>query len=174
MSAGLQQQAAAMSRQMDMSLCWSDIAWLRDHWQGKLIVKGVLSAADALAARSHGVDGIVLSNHGGRQLESAPSPLEVLPSVIDVVGNSLAVLVDSGVRRGSDIAKACALGAKAVLLGRAPLYGLAASGPRGVADVLRILRDEFEITLRLLGQPVAGQLDAGALSQDYRERLGRL
>lgn len=171
---GLQRQAAAISRQMNMSLCWSDIAWLRDHWQGKLIVKGILSVADAQAARAHDLDGIVLSNHGGRQLESAPSPLEVLPSIMDAVGNSLTILVDSGVRRGSDIVKACALGAKAVLLGRAPLYGLAASGPRGVADVLNILRDEFEITLRLLGQPVAGQLDASALSHDYRERLGRL
>ena len=171
---GLARQAAAISRQMNLSLGWDDIAWLREHWPGKVIVKGVLSVEDAQAARAHGVDGIVLSNHGGRQLESAPSPLEVLPSVMDAVGNSLTILVDSGVRRGSDVVKACALGAKAVLLGRAPLYGLAASGPQGVAEVLSILREEFEITLRLLGQPVAGNLDASALSPDYRERLGRL
>ena len=174
MPGSLARQAAAISRQMNLSLGWADIAWLRDHWRGKVIVKGVLSVEDALDARAHGVDGIVLSNHGGRQLESAPSPLEVLPSVMDALGDSLTVLVDSGVRRGSDVAKACALGAKAVLLGRAPLYGLAASGPRGVAEVLGILREEFEITLRLLGRPVAGSLDASALSPDYRERLGRL
>ena len=171
---GLARQAAAISRQMNMLLSWNDIAWLRYHWRGKVIVKGVLSVDDAQAARAHGVDGIVLSNHGGRQLESAPSPLEVLPYVMDAVGNNLTVLIDSGVRRGSDVAKACALGAKAVLLGRAPLYGLAASGPRGVAEVLKILRDEFEITLRLLGRPLAGDLDASALSPNYRERLRRL
>jgi len=167
-------QAAAMSRQMEMALEWDSIAWLRDHWRGNLLVKGVLSVEDTVLAHKHGVDGVILSNHGGRQLESAPSPLEILPAVADAVGSRMAVFVDSGVRRGSDIAKARALGAKGVLLGRAPLYGLAASGPQGVADVLHILRDEFDITLRLLGVPLAEQLDANALSQDYRERLARL
>ena len=167
-------QAAAMSRQMDMGLDWSAIAWLRAHWRGNLLVKGVLSVADARLAQAHGVNGIVLSNHGGRQLESSPSPLEVLPAVMDAVGSGLEVLVDSGVRRGSDIAKARAMGAKAVLLGRAPLYGLASRGPQGVAEVLQILRDELEITLRLLGQPRAGQLDASALAEDYRARLASL
>ena len=167
-------QAAAMSRQMDMALAWDAIAWLREHWPGHVLVKGVLSVHDALLALQHGVDGIVLSNHGGRQLESAPSPLEILPAVVDAVGSRLDVFVDSGVRRGSDIAKACALGAKGVLLGRAPLYGLACTGPRGVREVLQILRDEFEITLRLLGVPRAEMLDAMALSPDHRERLARL
>jgi (S)-mandelate dehydrogenase len=171
--AKLSRQAASMSRQMDMSLGWTNIAWLREHWPGKLIVKGVLSAEDVQAARAHGVDGIVVSNHGGRQLDGAPSPLQVLPAAVAAAG-SMAVFVDSGVRRGSDIAKACALGAKAVLLGRAPLYGLASRGPRGVAEVLAILRDEFEITLRLLGQPQAQRLDANALSLDWLERLQRL
>lgn len=167
-------QAAAMSRQMEMALEWDSIAWLRDHWRGKVLVKGVLSVEDAVLAHRHGFDGVILSNHGGRQLESAPSPLEILPAVVDAVGSGMAVFVDSGVRRGSDIAKARALGAKGVLLGRAPLYGLAASGPQGVADVLHILREEFEITLRLLGLPLAEQLDASALSADHRERLARL
>lgn len=171
--AKLSRQAASMSRQMDMSLGWTDIAWLRTHWPGKLIVKGVLSAEDVQAARAHGVDGIVVSNHGGRQLDDAPSPLQALPAAVAAAG-PMAVFVDSGVRRGSDIAKACALGAKAVLLGRAPLYGLASRGPRGVAEVLAILRDEFEITLRLLGQPQAQRLDANALSLDWLERLQRL
>ncbi|MDB5848454.1 MAG: mdlB [Rhodoferax sp.] len=167
-------QAAAMSRQMDMALDWDAVAWLRDHWRGNVLVKGVLSVDDAVLAQRHGVSGIVLSNHGGRQLESAPSPLEILPAVIDAVGTGLDVFVDSGVRRGSDIAKARALGAKAVLLGRAPLYGLASTGPQGVRDVLQILRDEFEITLRLLGVPRADMLDANALSPDHRARLARL
>lgn len=172
--AELQAQAAAMSRQMDMSLDWGAVDWLRKHWSGPVLLKGVLSVEDARTARRHGVDGVILSNHGGRQLESAPSPLEILPEVIDAVGTGLDVFVDSGVRRGSDIAKARALGAKAVLLGRAPLYGLAAQGPQGVADVLQMLRDEFEITLRLLGTPRAVDLDTDALSADYRARLARL
>ncbi|MDP9901263.1 alpha-hydroxy acid oxidase [Variovorax ginsengisoli] len=172
--AQLQAQAAAMSRQMDMSLDWAAVAWLRRHWQGPVLLKGVLSVDDARTARRLGVDGVVLSNHGGRQLESAPSPLEILPEVVDAVGTGLDVFVDGGIRRGSDIAKARALGAKAVLLGRAPLYGLAAQGPQGVADVLQMLRDEFEITLRLLGVPRAVDLDGDALSADHRARLARL
>ncbi|HEY0200110.1 MAG TPA: alpha-hydroxy acid oxidase, partial [Burkholderiaceae bacterium] len=149
----LRAQAATMSRQMDMALDWRAIGWLRDHWPGRILVKGILSVEDARLARVHGADGIVLSNHGGRQLDSAPSPLEVLPAVADEVGGALAVLVDGGVRRGSDIAKARALGARAVLLGRAPLYGLAACGPQGVDAVLGILRSELETCLRLLGRP---------------------
>jgi (S)-mandelate dehydrogenase len=171
---GLAAQAAAMSRQMDMSLRWDDIAWLRDHWPGKLVLKGVLSLDDAQSARQHGVDGIVVSNHGGRQLESAPSPLELLPGIVAASGPGMAVFVDSGVRRGSDIAKACALGARAVLLGRAPLYGLASRGPRGVAEVLSILRSEFETTLRLLGRTQLAALDSSALSADSLQRLSRL
>lgn len=172
--AQLQAQAAAMSRQMDMSLDWAAVDWLRRHWQGPVLLKGVLSVDDARTALRFGVDGVILSNHGGRQLESAPSPLEILPEVVDAVGTGLDVFVDGGIRRGSDIAKARALGAKAVLLGRAPLYGLAAQGPQGVADVLQMLRDEFEITLRLLGVPSAADLDGDALSPDHRARLARL
>lgn len=170
----MQAQAALMSRQMDMSLDWDAIAWMRAHWRGPMLLKGVLSVADAQLARQFGVDGVVLSNHGGRQLESAPSPLEILPSVVDAVGDKLDIFVDGGIRRGDDIVKARALGAKAVLLGRAPLYGLAAAGPQGVADVLQILREEFEVALRLLGVPAAAQLDDSSLSDDYRQRLARL
>jgi (S)-mandelate dehydrogenase len=166
-------QAAALSRQMDMSLGWAAIGWLREHWRGKVLVKGILSVADAQRALAHGVDGIVLSNHGGRQLESAPSALEVLPAVIEAVGSRMDVLVDGGVRRGSDVAKARAMGAKAVLLGRAPLYGLAATGSQGVADVLRILRDEYETTLRLLGCRSSEALNSTALTPDYRARLAQ-
>lgn len=170
----MQAQAALMSRQMDMTLDWDAVAWMRAHWRGPVLLKGVLSVADAQLARRYGVDGVVLSNHGGRQLESAPSPLEILPAVVDAVGDKLDIFVDGGIRRGDDIVKARALGAKAVLLGRAPLYGLAAAGPQGVADVLQILRDEFEVALRLLGVPAAAQLDASVLSDDHRQRLARL
>ncbi|MGE3863858.1 MAG: alpha-hydroxy acid oxidase [Burkholderiaceae bacterium] len=172
--ANLSRQAATMSRQMDMALDWSALSWLRRQWSGPMLVKGILSVDDALAAMRHGADGIVLSNHGGRQLESAPSALEILPRVVDAVGDRLAVLVDGGVRRGSDVVKACALGARAVLLGRAPLYGLAATGPRGVDDVLAILHRELEITLRLLGRPRAAQLAADVLDEGHREALRTL
>jgi (S)-mandelate dehydrogenase len=170
----MQAQAALMSRQMDMSLGWDAVAWMRAHWRGPVLIKGVLSVADAQLARQHGLDGVVLSNHGGRQLESAPSPLEILPAVMDAVGDRLDILVDGGIRRGDDIAKARAMGAKAVLLGRAPLYGLAATGAQGVVDVLQILRDEFEVALRLLGVQAASRLDASSLSEDFRQRLARL
>ena len=167
-------QAATMSRQMDTGLVWDAIAWMRRHWRGPVLVKGVMSLHDARLAAQHGADGVVLSNHGGRQLGSAPAPLQLLPQVMDAVGDRLRVFVDSGVRRGADLVKARAMGAHAVLLGRAPLYGLAARGPDGVAEVLRILRDECEIALRLVGVPRAEALDAAALSDDYRERLARL
>ena len=170
----LADQAGVMSRQMDTALTWADLAWLRRHWPGPVIVKGLLDVADARLALQHGADGIVVSNHGGRQLEHAPSALERLPAIADAVGGRLQILVDGGVRRGSDIAKALALGAQAVLLGRAPLYGLAARGPRGVAEVLAILRGELEVTLRLLGVTAARELDRGALSEDSVQRLQSL
>ncbi|CCN20126.1 FMN-dependent dehydrogenase [Bordetella bronchiseptica MO211] len=144
--ASLNRQAATMSRQMDMGLGWDALPWLRRHWQGPVLVKGILSVEDARLALRHGADGIVLSNHGGRQLEGAPSALEVLPRVMDAVGTRLAVLVDGGVRRGSDVAKARARGAQAVLLGRAPL-----------------LQRELETTLRLVGCPAARRLGDHAL-----------
>jgi (S)-mandelate dehydrogenase len=167
-------QAATMSRQMDMSLTWDCVDWMRRHWSGPVLVKGVMSVEDARLALAHGADGVVMSNHGGRQLGSAPSPLQVLPQVMDAVGARLKVFVDGGVRRGADVVKARAMGAQGVLLGRAPLYGLAARGGAGVAEVLRILRDECDIALRLIGVPRAEDLDAAALSADYRERLRRL
>ena len=158
------EQAAVLSRQMDLALTWEDLAWLRRAWRGRIVVKGIQGLADARRAQACGMDGIVLSNHGGRQLESAPCPLEILPEVAASLGRSLEILVDGGVRRGgSDIAKAAALGARAVLLGRAPLYGLAARGPVGVREVLSILRAELETTLRLLGRCRVEALDAGAV-----------
>lgn len=152
-------QSATMSEGMAQDLTWDDLKWVRRHWDGPVLIKGIGSVADARMAADHGADGIVLSNHGGRQLEDAPVALDMLPPVLDAVGTRLKVLVDGGVRRGSSIAKAVALGASAVLLGRAPLYGVAAAGEAGAADVLTILRDELEVTLRLLGQPRVRDLD---------------
>jgi (S)-mandelate dehydrogenase len=133
----------------DATLSWDDITWIRQQWRGKLLLKGVLTAADAARAASLGCDGIVISNHGGRQLDSCVAPIDVLPEIVAAVGGRLAVLLDSGVRRGTDIAKALALGAQAVMIGRPTLYGLAAGGEAGVERALSILTTEFD---RVLGQ----------------------
>lgn len=149
--ADLSRHSAMLSRQMDLSLAWADLDWVRKHWSGKVIVKGVMSADDAALAVKHGADGIVVSNHGGRQLGSTFAPVEVLPGIVDAVGDKLTVLIDGGVRRGSDALKAIALGAHGVLLGRAPLYGVAANGLPGAAGVLALMLDEMTIAMRLLG-----------------------
>lgn len=154
-------QAATMAQQMNRSLTWSDLQWVRRHWEGPVLVKGIGCVEDAKLALQHGVDGIVLSNHGGRQLEDAPTAMELLPQVSEAVAGRMEVLVDGGIRRGSSIAKAVALGASAVLLGRAPLYGLAGGGAAGVDDVLAILRRELEVTLRLMGRPVLREARPG-------------
>ncbi len=135
----------------DPSFRWDDIRRFRDRWPRKLLLKGVLRADDAERAVAAGVDGIVLSNHGGRQLDGAISGIEALPEVARAVGGRVSIFVDGGVRRGGDIAKAIALGAEGVLLGRAPVYGLAAGGAGGVSRALAILADEFDRTLALTG-----------------------
>jgi L-lactate dehydrogenase (cytochrome) len=143
---------------------WSDIEWMRGRWSGPLIVKGILTSDDALRAVACGADGLIVSNHGGRQLEGAPATVRVLPEVVAAVGDDAEVLVDGGIRRGSDVVKAIALGARAVLVGRPYLYGLAAAGRPGVEQVLDILRDEMTRTLALLGCPGVEALDPGWLS----------
>ena len=131
------------------TITWSDIEWIRRHWRGKLLVKGVLSVDDARRAVDAGSDGIVLSNHGGRQLDYCVAPIEVLGEIATAVGSQLTIIIDSGFRRGSDIAKALALGAHTVMIGRAALYGLAADGERGVRLALDMLASELS---RVLGQ----------------------
>ncbi|HZS33625.1 MAG TPA: alpha-hydroxy acid oxidase [Methylomirabilota bacterium] len=146
-------------RQVDASVSWADLAWFRSLWSGPLVLKGVLSAEDARRAVEHGVDGLIVSNHGGRQLDSAPAALEVLPEIADAVGDRAEVLMDGGVRRGADVVKALALGARAVLVGRPYLYGLAAGGGAGVRRVLELLKGEIDHALALVGVPRVGELD---------------
>lgn len=163
--ADLSRHAAMLSRQMDLTLGWTDLEWVRRHWSGKLIVKGIQGRDDALLALAHGVDGIVLSNHGGRQLGSTFAPLELLPDIAEAVGNRLDVFVDGGVRRGSDALKAVSLGARGVLLGRAPLYGLASRGGAGVREVLALMLQEMHIAMRLLGCSALDQLQPGLVER---------
>ncbi len=140
-------------------LRWDVLRAIRRVWPGALVVKGLMAPQDARLAFEHGADGVVLSNHGGRNLDSAPATIDLLPHVVDAVGGRIPVLMDGGIRRGSDIAKARALGASAVLAGRAPLYGAAVAGEAGVALALDILRREFDTTLGLIGCPAAAALD---------------
>jgi len=144
----------------DASIRWEDITWIRQLWRGRLLIKGVLSVADAERAAALGCDGIVVSNHGGRQLDSCVAPIEVLPQIVSAVGGRLAILIDSGFRRGTDIVKALALGAQAVMLGRATLYGLAAGGEAGVERALAILTSEIDRVLGQLGCNSVSELGA--------------
>jgi L-lactate dehydrogenase (cytochrome) len=142
----------------EQSLRPADIAWLKEHWQGPVVVKGVLSVADAVAAVEAGADALVLSNHGGRQLDRAPVPLELLPDVVRAVGDRAEVYVDSGVRSGGDVLAAVALGARAVLIGRPYLYGLMVGGQRGVDTALHILVSELVRAMSLLGTADIGEI----------------
>ena len=162
-AASAQVQAALLARAMDRTLAWDSLAWLRRLWPGPLLLKGVLGRADAQRAMRCGIDGIIVSNHGGRQLDAAPSSISVLRGIVDAVEDRLPVFVDSGFRRGSDVAKALALGARAVFVGRAAVWGLAAGGEAGARAALRLLRTEFERTLTLLGAPQVSCLGPGHL-----------
>lgn len=151
LGAGIEDRMGTRTHRMDQTLNWRDIAWLREHWHGTILLKGIQSASDARTAFAHDVDGVVLSNHGGRQLDGARSPFDLLAETVSDAPRGAEVYVDGGMRRGSDIAKAVALGARGVLLGRAPLYGLAAAGEAGVTDVLAMLHKELQTCMRLLG-----------------------
>lgn len=147
-----------LGNQMDTSLNWDSLARLRDRWSGFLILKGVLHPADAERALALGVDGIVVSNHGGRQLDGSPSSISVLPAISAVVKGRMQILLDSGVRRGSDIVKAMALGADGVLVGRATLFGMAVGGQAGAEKALQLLADELRRSMILLGCQRVGEL----------------
>jgi len=143
------------------NICWGDLGWIRKAWDGPIIVKGLMRADDALRALEEGADGVVISNHGGRQLDTVAGTLRVLPGIAEAVKGRMTVFVDGGIRRGQDIAKALCLGADAVLVGRAYGYGLAAAGERGVTQALDILRADLTRTLTLLGAASVRELGPG-------------
>ncbi|CAG6398375.1 alpha-hydroxy-acid oxidizing protein [Streptomyces cocklensis] len=148
---------------VDPSVTWSDLAWLRERSDLPLVLKGILTAQDAALAVRHGADAIVVSNHGGRQLDRTPATLDALAEVVDAVGGAVPVLLDGGVRGGTDAFAALALGARAVLLGRPALWGLAADGAAGVAGVLDLATEELAHTMALAGRPDLGSLDRSAV-----------
>jgi L-lactate dehydrogenase (cytochrome) len=151
------------------TITWEDLRWIRNSWKGPLIVKGVLTGEDARRAIDAGASAIVVSNHGGRQLDTVPASLRALPEIVSAVNGRIEVLMDGGIRRGTDIVKAICLGARGVLCGRAYAYGLAAAGYAGVARALDILREDLNRTLRLLGCPAIRALDCSYI-ESRRER----
>ena len=150
---------AFLAAQFDPSVEWHDVEWIREAWGGPFIVKGIMDADDARQAAAAGVDAIAVSNHGGRQLDDSPATIEVLPRVLDAVGDDVEVILDSGIRRGRDIVKALALGARACMIGRAYLYGLGTGGERGVETAITILRDEIRRAMQLVGARTVADLD---------------
>lgn len=152
-----------ISGQYDLSVGYKDLEWFKSLWGGPVAVKGILTGTDARLAVDHGADGIIVSNHGGRQLDGAISAIRALPGVVDAVGDRAEVILDGGVRRGADIVKALCLGARACMIGRPWLYGLAAGGEAGVGRALKILRDEFDLALTLLGYTRPSELSRDCL-----------
>lgn len=150
------------------TVTWQDLKWIREAWSGPIVIKGVLTGEDAQRAIDEGASAIVVSNHGGRQLDYVPASLQVLPEVVAAVNGRIEVLMDGGIRRGTDVIKAICLGARAVLIGRAYAYGLAAGGPAGVAKAIKILREEMERTLKLLGCPSIGELNRSFVNVGIR------
>lgn len=152
-----------VDNQFDPSVTWDDIAWVREHWKGKLVVKGVLDVDDARRAVDTGVDGVVVSNHGGRQLDDTPSTISALPAIVDAVSDQLDVLLDGGIRSGLDVVKALALGARACLIGRPWAWAVAARGQAGVEHILDVLRADMVVAMALTGVTDVADLDRSVL-----------
>ena len=153
-------------QQFDQTVSWKDVDWIRSIWPGKLVLKGILDPEDAREALKTGADGIVVSNHGGRQLDGAPSTIHALPKVAEAIGGQKEILLDSGVRTGQDIFRALALGANACMIGRPFLYGLGAGGQAGVAQAIDIFRRELDTTMVLAGIDDVTKIDHRAIASD--------
>ena len=152
-----------ISNQYDLSVSWRDVEWFKSEWGGPVLIKGLLHPGDAVKAVESGIDGIIVSNHGGRQLDGAISSIAALPAVAEAVAGRVPVILDGGVRRGVDVIKAIAQGATACMIGRPWLYGLAAGGETGVDTALKILRDETDMALALLGCASLSELNRSVL-----------
>ncbi|WP_416407365.1 alpha-hydroxy acid oxidase [Agrobacterium rosae] len=151
------------AEQFDPRLSWKDVEWIKERWGGKLILKGILDEEDAIAAAGTGADAIIVSNHGGRQLDGALSSIDMLPKIVDAVGDKIEIHLDGGIRSGQDVLKAIALGAKGTYIGRPFLYGLGAGGKQGVTTALEIIRKEMDITMALCGKRLLTDVDSSIL-----------
>ncbi len=150
--------------QFDTTLSWKDVAWIRSIWPGKLVIKGILDVEDAREAAQTGAQALVVSNHGGRQLDGAPSSIEILPEVVTAVGDQIEVMFDGGIRSGQDVMRALALGAKSCMIGRAYAYGLGAAGGAGVSKAIDIIRNELSVTMGLCGVNTIAEIDHHVLA----------
>ncbi|MBA4263311.1 MAG: alpha-hydroxy-acid oxidizing enzyme [Comamonadaceae bacterium] len=155
--------ASWTNEQFDPTLSWADVAWVKKQWGGKLILKGIMDVEDARLAVQSGADAIVVSNHGGRQLDGAPSSIEALPAIVAAVGSQIEVWMDGGIRSGQDVLKAWALGARGTMIGRAMVYGLGAMGEEGVLKALQIIHKELDITMAFCGHTNIQNVDQGIL-----------
>src|SRR6185295_4205806 len=153
-----------ISTQFDTSLNWKDVEWIRSIWPGKLILKGILDVEDAELAAKTGAQALVVSNHGGRQLDGAPSSIEVLPEIVDAIGSQMEIMFDGGVRSGQDVMRALALGAKSCMIGRAYVHGLGAGGQAGVAKAIDLIRNELSVTMGLCGVNTIAEIDERVLA----------
>ena len=163
---GLEDYFGWIAENFDPGITWKDLAWVRQQWPGPIVIKGVLDPEDAGAAIAHGANGIVVSNHGGRQLDGALSTARALPAIADAVAGRVPVLVDGGVRSGLDVVRMLALGADFVLLGRAWAFALAADGERGVAQMLKLVEAEIRVAMALTGCRAIAEIDRGILAKD--------
>jgi L-lactate dehydrogenase (cytochrome) len=159
------------ANQFDATLNWKDVEWIKSLWPGKLILKGILDVDDADLAVKAGADALVVSNHGGRQLDGAPSSISALPRVVDAVGSQIEVMFDGGIRTGADLMRALALGARSCLVGRSYVYGLGADGEAGVTRAIEILRKELDVTMALCGVTRIGDIDRRVIA-DLGANLG--
>jgi L-lactate dehydrogenase (cytochrome) len=150
--------------QFDTTLNWKDVDWIRSIWPGKIIIKGILDVEDAREAVKTGAQALVVSNHGGRQLDGAPSSIEVLPEIVAAVGDQIEVMFDGGIRSGQDVVRALALGARSCMIGRAYAYGLGAAGGPGVAKAIDIIRNEMLVTMGLCGVNTIADIDEHILA----------
>ena len=163
--------SAWSAEQLDPTLSWEDVAWVKERWDGKLVLKGIMCAEDARLAAETGADAIVVSNHGGRQLDGAPSTLAVLPEVVGAVGDRLEVWLDGGIRSGQDVFKALALGARGTLIGRAFLYGLGAMGEAGVTKCLDLIANELDLTMAFCGLRDVRDVDERVIWREVPENV---
>jgi len=155
--------AAWTNEQFDPRLSWTDVEWVKKQWGGKLILKGIMEVEDARLAAEHGADAIVVSNHGGRQLDGAPSSIEALPAIVEAVGSRTEVWMDGGIRSGQDVLKAWALGARGTMIGRAMVYGLGAMGQAGVLKALQIIQKELDVSMAFCGHTRLTEVDRSIL-----------
>jgi L-lactate dehydrogenase (cytochrome) len=153
-----------ISTQFDTSLNWKDVEWIRSIWPGKLVLKGILDVEDANEAAKSGAQAMVVSNHGGRQLDGAPSSIEILPQIVDAAGSQMEIMFDGGIRSGQDVMRALALGAKSCMIGRAFAHGLGAGGEAGVAKAIDIIRNELSVTMGLTGVNTIAEIDERVLA----------